>query len=76
LAGAAVAELYEQHIATPAGVDLERVAALAGLRHTLASSAEEVRAAAKLPGLVEVRTDRAENVAQHRALFARVAEQL
>jgi hypothetical protein len=52
------------------------VAALAGLDHTLASTADEVRAAAKRPGLVEVRTDRAENVAQHRALFARVAEQL
>jgi 2-succinyl-5-enolpyruvyl-6-hydroxy-3-cyclohexene-1-carboxylate synthase len=76
VAAAADAELYEQHIATPAGVDLERVAAAAGLPHTLAQTADEVRTAAKLPGVVEVRTDRAENVAQHRALFARVAEQL
>jgi 2-succinyl-5-enolpyruvyl-6-hydroxy-3-cyclohexene-1-carboxylate synthase len=76
VAGAADPSLYEQHIATPAGVDLERVAALAGLEHTLASTADEVRAAAKRPGLVEVRTDRTDNVAQHRALFARVAEQL
>jgi 2-succinyl-5-enolpyruvyl-6-hydroxy-3-cyclohexene-1-carboxylate synthase len=76
VAGAADAQLYEEHIATPAGVELERVAALAGLRHTVAQTADEVRTAAKLPGLVEVRTDRAENVAQHRALFARVAEQL
>jgi hypothetical protein len=37
---------------------------------------EEVQAAAKLPGIVEVRTERAENVRLHRALFARVAEQL
>jgi 2-succinyl-5-enolpyruvyl-6-hydroxy-3-cyclohexene-1-carboxylate synthase len=76
VASSADADLYERHIATPAGVDLERVAALAGMRHTVASTADEVREAAGLPGLVEVRTDRAENVRLHRALFARVAEQL
>ena len=76
VAEAAPSDLYEQHIATPAGVDLSLGAAMAGMRHTLASTADEVRTAAKLPGLVEVRTDRAQNVAQHRALFARVAEQL
>ncbi|MEA2448694.1 MAG: 2-succinyl-5-enolpyruvyl-6-hydroxy-3-cyclohexene-carboxylate synthase, partial [Thermoleophilaceae bacterium] len=76
LAGAADPALYEEHIATPPGIDLARLAALAGLEHTVAASADEVRSAAKRPGLVEVRTDRAENVAQHRALFARVAEQL
>jgi 2-succinyl-5-enolpyruvyl-6-hydroxy-3-cyclohexene-1-carboxylate synthase len=58
VAGAADPALYEEHIVTPSGVDLERVAALAHMP------------------LIEVRTDRAENVAQHRALFARVAEQL
>jgi 2-succinyl-5-enolpyruvyl-6-hydroxy-3-cyclohexene-1-carboxylate synthase len=58
VAGAADPKLYEEHIVTPSGVDLERVAALAGMP------------------LIEVRTDRAQNVAQHRALFARVAEQL
>ena len=57
-------------------IDLAKLAALAELPHTLATSADEVRTAAKRPGLIEVRTDRAENVAQHRALFARVAEQL
>jgi hypothetical protein len=46
------------------------------MRHTLAQTADEVREAAAAPGLVEVRTDRAENVRLHRALFARVAEQL
>jgi 2-succinyl-5-enolpyruvyl-6-hydroxy-3-cyclohexene-1-carboxylate synthase len=73
---AADPELYEAHLATPTDVSFERLAALAGMRYTLASSADEVRAAAKLPGLVEVRTSRAENVKLHRALFARVAEQL
>jgi 2-succinyl-5-enolpyruvyl-6-hydroxy-3-cyclohexene-1-carboxylate synthase len=76
VAGAADPELYREHIVTPSGVDLERVAALAGLRHTLASTGDEVRDAARLPGIVEVRTDREENVRLHRALFARVAEQL
>jgi 2-succinyl-5-enolpyruvyl-6-hydroxy-3-cyclohexene-1-carboxylate synthase len=58
VAGAADPALYEEHIVTPSGVDLHKVAALADMP------------------LTEVRTDRAENVAQHRALFARVAEQL
>ena len=76
VAAAANPELYEEHIVTPAGIEPAELAAVAGLRHTLASSSEEVAAALSEPGLVEVRTDRAENVAQHRALFARVAEQL
>ncbi|MEA2404635.1 MAG: 2-succinyl-5-enolpyruvyl-6-hydroxy-3-cyclohexene-carboxylate synthase [Thermoleophilaceae bacterium] len=59
VADATNAELYERHIATPHGVDLE-----------------EVAAAAESPALVEVRTDRAQNVDLHRGLFARVAEQL
>jgi hypothetical protein len=46
------------------------------MRHTVAGTADEVREAARLPGLVEVRTEREENVRLHRALFARVAEQL
>jgi hypothetical protein len=40
--------------------------------YRLAGSADDVAG----EGLIELRTDRAENVAQHRALFARVAEQL
>jgi 2-succinyl-5-enolpyruvyl-6-hydroxy-3-cyclohexene-1-carboxylate synthase len=76
VAGAAAAELFERHIATPAAIDLAEVAALGGLRHVEASTADEVRAAAADPGLIEIRTDRHENVALHRALFARVAEQL
>jgi 2-succinyl-5-enolpyruvyl-6-hydroxy-3-cyclohexene-1-carboxylate synthase len=46
--------LYEEHIATPAGVDLAQLA----------------------PGLTEVRTDRAENVALHREVVDRVARAL
>jgi 2-succinyl-5-enolpyruvyl-6-hydroxy-3-cyclohexene-1-carboxylate synthase len=76
VAAAADPELYERHIATPAGVDLEALAAVAGMRHTLASTAGEVRAAVKLPGIVELRTDRQENVKLHRAVFATVHERL
>jgi 2-succinyl-5-enolpyruvyl-6-hydroxy-3-cyclohexene-1-carboxylate synthase len=46
--------LYEEHIATPAEIDLSELA----------------------PGLTEVRTDRAENVALHREVVARVARAL
>jgi len=67
-------ELGREHIVTPAGVDLERVAALAGLPHRPASTPEEIRAAvAAGPALVEVRTDRDANVAFHRELNARIA---
>ncbi|MFL5867186.1 MAG: 2-succinyl-5-enolpyruvyl-6-hydroxy-3-cyclohexene-1-carboxylic-acid synthase, partial [Thermoleophilaceae bacterium] len=66
-------ELYERHIATPAGVDLERVASLAGLGYTEAATDDEVAAAAAEPGLVVVRSDRADNVRLHRELVERVA---
>ncbi len=70
------AGLYEEHIATPAGVDLAQVAALGGLEHRLASTPDGVRAGVTTPGLVEVRTDRAESVREHRALVERVGEAL
>jgi 2-succinyl-5-enolpyruvyl-6-hydroxy-3-cyclohexene-1-carboxylate synthase len=73
VAAAADAELYEEHIVTPTGVDLERVAAMADIPYRLAENAGEIGAE---PGLTEIRTDRAANVAEHRALYARVAEQL
>ncbi|MGH2798581.1 MAG: thiamine pyrophosphate-dependent enzyme, partial [Thermoleophilaceae bacterium] len=46
--------LYEEHIATPAGEDLQAIA----------------------PEIVEVRTDRRENVMLHRELVERVAQSL
>jgi 2-succinyl-5-enolpyruvyl-6-hydroxy-3-cyclohexene-1-carboxylate synthase len=78
VAGSADASLYERHVATPSGFeDLSEVAALAGLQHVVASSVAEVSAAvAAGPSLIEVHTDRASNVAEHRDLYARVAEQL
>ena len=61
-------------MATPAGVDLADVAALAGLEHRTAATPDEVAGAlAAGPGLVEVRTDRAQNVRAHRETAERVA---
>jgi 2-succinyl-5-enolpyruvyl-6-hydroxy-3-cyclohexene-1-carboxylate synthase len=73
VAGAANEELYQQHILTPAGVELGRMAALADMPYRLANSPGAIGAD---PGLTEIRTDRAANVAEHRALYARVAERL
>jgi 2-succinyl-5-enolpyruvyl-6-hydroxy-3-cyclohexene-1-carboxylate synthase len=68
--------LYVEHVVTPSGVDVERIAALAGLTHTLAETPDEVGAAAFTPGLIEMRTDRETNVRLHRELFEKVDAQL
>jgi 2-succinyl-5-enolpyruvyl-6-hydroxy-3-cyclohexene-1-carboxylate synthase len=85
-------DAFEHHIATPHGLPFAHAAALFGLEHVIARTAEELRSA--LPGgngaggpgaggagadgagaggggparLIEVRTDRAENLALHRRL--------
>jgi 2-succinyl-5-enolpyruvyl-6-hydroxy-3-cyclohexene-1-carboxylate synthase len=66
-------ETFEEHVITPSGVDLAQVAQLAGLEHRTATTPDEVRAAAAEPGLVEIRTDRADSVRLHRELYERVA---
>ena len=76
LAESADAAAYEEHIATPSGIDLAAVAALAGLPHAVARSPDEVRAASAIPGLVEIPTDRAESVRLHGELYDRVADAL
>jgi 2-succinyl-5-enolpyruvyl-6-hydroxy-3-cyclohexene-1-carboxylate synthase len=77
VAAAADPGAYEEHIVTPSGLDLERVADVAGLPHMRADTAYEVReAAARGPGLIEARTDRARNVELHRDLYRRVEEAL
>ena len=65
---------FEEHVATPHGLSLERVAALFEADYT--RSADEDALHAALEGatgsgrvtLIEVRTDRAENLALHRRL--------
>ena len=64
---------YERLVATPRAVDLADVAAVAGMRHTVAHTPEEVRAAVAAPGLVEFPSDRAGSVLLHRATLDRVA---
>jgi 2-succinyl-5-enolpyruvyl-6-hydroxy-3-cyclohexene-1-carboxylate synthase len=68
--------LYEHHIATPADLDLERVAALGGLPYTAARTPDEARVALAGGGLVEVPTDRQENVRLHREVVERVTSTL
>jgi len=70
------ADLYEGHVATPSSVDLAAVAALAGLEHHLASTPDEIRTAASSPGLVEIRTERSDNVRAHRDLLDRIGRRI
>jgi 2-succinyl-5-enolpyruvyl-6-hydroxy-3-cyclohexene-1-carboxylate synthase len=72
VAATADADAYERHVATPHGVDIADLAALGGLEHRMAETPEEIAAAVAGPGLVEVRTDRAENVRLHAELVERV----
>jgi 2-succinyl-5-enolpyruvyl-6-hydroxy-3-cyclohexene-1-carboxylate synthase len=73
VAASAETAAYEEHIVTPTGIELERVAALADMPYTLAESLDELTAAIETgPGLIEVRTDRARNVELHRDLRRRV----
>jgi 2-succinyl-5-enolpyruvyl-6-hydroxy-3-cyclohexene-1-carboxylate synthase len=74
LAVAGQRDAYEEHVATPTGLDAERVAALFGLRYERVLDPGALRQA---PGtLLHVRTDRAENVALHRRVWAEVATRL
>jgi 2-succinyl-5-enolpyruvyl-6-hydroxy-3-cyclohexene-1-carboxylate synthase len=58
VAGAAAPEDFERHIATPTEVSLATVAELAGMRHAVASTPEELRAELAQGTLVEVVTRR------------------
>ncbi len=72
VAGAAERAAYEDHIATPADLDLAALAALAGMDHRLVAGAGEIRdALSEGPALIEIRTDRARNVDVHAAIVAR-----
>lgn len=76
LAAHGAGETFEEHVITPSGLDLEKVADLAGIPYRTASTPKEVRAAALEPGLVEVRTERHDSVRLHREVYARVAAAL
>jgi 2-succinyl-5-enolpyruvyl-6-hydroxy-3-cyclohexene-1-carboxylate synthase len=71
------AATYEQHVATPTGVDLAALATLANLPHHRADNAAELATAiAAGPGLIELRTDRTASLAASRAVADAVAAQL
>jgi 2-succinyl-5-enolpyruvyl-6-hydroxy-3-cyclohexene-1-carboxylate synthase len=68
------ADAFEEHVATPTGLQAERVAALFGLGY---EAVEDVAAIREAPGtLLHVRTDRAENVALHGRVHEAVAVRL
>src|SRR4051794_10871866 len=66
---ASARDAFEEHVATPPQLDVERAAAAFGLPYTLATTLDHLAA----PGLVHVRTDRSENVALHRRIWDAVA---
>ena len=67
---------FEEHVATPHGLDFETAASLYGCRHELPGSVEELRLAidaalgADHTTIIEVRTDREQNLALHRRVAA------
>jgi 2-succinyl-5-enolpyruvyl-6-hydroxy-3-cyclohexene-1-carboxylate synthase len=62
------ADAFEEHVATPHGLDFAKAAALYGLQHTRVQTAAQLTDAIARPGIVEVRTNRAQNLALHRRL--------
>jgi 2-succinyl-5-enolpyruvyl-6-hydroxy-3-cyclohexene-1-carboxylate synthase len=75
-------DAFEEHVATPPGLDWERAAALFGCAYEPVDGVGALRAAlgravgAPRTTIVHVRTDRAGNVALHRAVWAAVAARL
>jgi 2-succinyl-5-enolpyruvyl-6-hydroxy-3-cyclohexene-1-carboxylate synthase len=67
-------DAYEEHVATPTGLDAERVAGLFDLAYEPVTDLEQIREAPRT--LLHVRTDRAENVALHRRVHEEVAVRL
>jgi 2-succinyl-5-enolpyruvyl-6-hydroxy-3-cyclohexene-1-carboxylate synthase len=72
-------DVFEEHIATPTGVDAERAAALAGAHYVPVASLDDLHAgleSAEGITILHVRTDRAANVALHRRVWAAVSDAL
>jgi 2-succinyl-5-enolpyruvyl-6-hydroxy-3-cyclohexene-1-carboxylate synthase len=78
--GPAQADVYEEHVATPTGLEVAHICALYGLDLMPVARAEQLHdALATLPGgprLLHVRTERAENVVLHRRVWDAVAAAL
>ena len=73
-------DAFEEHVATPHGLDFARAAALYGCAYARADDPAALRTALDAAGdrvaLIEVRTDRDDNVALHRRVWAAVADAL
>jgi 2-succinyl-5-enolpyruvyl-6-hydroxy-3-cyclohexene-1-carboxylate synthase len=69
-------DIYEQHVATPTGIDFERVAGLYGFRYERPQTLGALQALLVEPApgtLIEVCTDRSDGVALHERVSAAVA---
>jgi 2-succinyl-5-enolpyruvyl-6-hydroxy-3-cyclohexene-1-carboxylate synthase len=72
-------DVFEEHVATPTGLDFSRAAALYGCEHHPVADADDFGTAldealgTTATTILEVRTDRVENVALHRAVSVAVA---
>jgi 2-succinyl-5-enolpyruvyl-6-hydroxy-3-cyclohexene-1-carboxylate synthase len=72
-------DVFEEHVATPTGVDLAHAAAAYGARHVAVASLDELREGleeADGTTLLHVRSDRAGNVALHRRVWDAVGAAL
>jgi 2-succinyl-5-enolpyruvyl-6-hydroxy-3-cyclohexene-1-carboxylate synthase len=72
-------DVYEEHIATPTGLDFGQAARLYGFRHERPQTLTELCGLLGGPEretLIEVRTDRAEGVALHKRVGAAVSDAL
>ncbi|HEX4034999.1 MAG TPA: 2-succinyl-5-enolpyruvyl-6-hydroxy-3-cyclohexene-1-carboxylic-acid synthase [Solirubrobacteraceae bacterium] len=66
-------DVYEQHIATPTGLDFAAAAALYGLDHVAPSTLAQLRELAAEPPprtLIQIQTDRAEGLALHARVWS------
>jgi 2-succinyl-5-enolpyruvyl-6-hydroxy-3-cyclohexene-1-carboxylate synthase len=73
-------DVYTRHIATPTGLDFAKAAALYGLEHRSVATAAELRAALELAlspealsTIVQVQSDRAQNVQLHSRVWSAVS---
>ncbi|HEY4896686.1 MAG TPA: 2-succinyl-5-enolpyruvyl-6-hydroxy-3-cyclohexene-1-carboxylic-acid synthase [Solirubrobacteraceae bacterium] len=75
-------DIYSRHVATPTGLDFSAAATLYGLAHERVTDVPAFRTgleralAGERSAIVEVRCDRAENVALHRDMWAAVSRAL
>jgi len=71
------ADAFEEHVATPHGLDFAKVAELYGCAYERPAGVQELRqtveAARAATTIIEVRTDREENLALHRRVSEGIA---